>query len=427
MRMQLIYPYWPKLKRQTEFHLPPHGPVVFAAQVPDWVNIDFIDENIEPMVFDETVDLAALSVMLTCQLPRAFEIADRYREMRIPVLFGGIAATLHADEAATHADAVFLGEVEGRFETVLDDFQRGVLKKRYDYLQDPPDIDLVGTARREILRRDRYVYRGVQMLDLVHASRGCRFHCFPCCVGYLGGRRFRPRPIDTVIAEMEAIPNNRLFLVDNSLAQDRQWLMDLFTAMIPLKKKWVSHPILDDDHILDLAAQAGCWYVYQAVFDTSEVIRNRIQRLKTHGIGVEGTILLGTDDHTEDAISRLVDFLLEIDLDIAEFTILTPFPHTPIRARFEKENRILSNRWIEYTCDQVVFRPRHMSPQALEKRYHEAWDTFYAESAPQLNMANLFQKVILKEMADGTYRRFDKRQKRRFQKAPEPSIPGEAK
>ena len=99
---------------------------------------------------------------------------------------------------------------------------------------------------------------------------------------------------------MESIPNNRLFIVDNSLAQDKGWLRELFTAMIPLKKNWVSHPILDDDEILDLAAEAGCWYVYQAIFDTSDVIRNRIQRLKDHGIGVEGTIILGTDDQDED-------------------------------------------------------------------------------------------------------------------------------
>ncbi len=417
MHMHLIYPYWPKLKRQTEFHLPPHGPVVFAAEVPEWVSLHFTDENVEPLVFDERADLAAISVMLTCQLPRAFEIARQYRRMGIPVLMGGIAAALHADEAASNADAVFVGEVEGRFGKVLDDFRKGRLKKRYDYLNDPPDIHLVGRARRDILNRDRYVYRGVRMLDLVHASRGCRFNCFPCCVGFLGGRKFRPRPIEKVIAEMASIPNNRLFIVDNSLAQDRKWLTELFTAMIDLKKKWVSHPILDDDRILDLAARAGCWYVYQAIFDTSPVIRNRVKRLKDHGIGVEGTILLGTDEQTEESIFRLVEFLLEIDLDLAEFTILTPFPHTPIRARFEKQGRILSNNWLDYTCDRVVFRPKRMSVDTLERMYHWAWDTFYRETPQALKMAGLFQKVIEKEMADGTHRRFDKGKRRRFKGA----------
>jgi radical SAM superfamily enzyme YgiQ (UPF0313 family) len=414
--MKLIFPNWSKLEHQTEFHLPPHGPVVFAAEVPEDVTLEFIDANLQAIDFDEPVDLVALSVLLTCQIPQAFEIADRYREMNIPVIFGGIATMLHAEEAARHADAVFLGEVEGRFASVIEDFKNGRMKKIYDYLNDPPDIQLVGPARRDILNRDLYNYRNVQMFDLVHASRGCRFNCFPCCVGYLGGRKFRPRPIEKVIAEMVSIPNNRLFIVDNSLSQDRQWLVDLFKAMAPLKKKWVSHPIIYDDEILKLAAEAGCWYVYQAVFDTSDVIRNRIKMLKDHGIGIEGTIILGTDDQDEDAIKRLVDFLIEIELDMAEFTILTPFPHSPIRATFEKEGRILSNNWRNYSCDKVVFQPRRMTPQKLQELYHYAWETFYADSGYQLKMGNLFMKVIKREMEDGTYRRYDLRKRNGFER-----------
>jgi radical SAM superfamily enzyme YgiQ (UPF0313 family) len=158
----------------------------------------------------------------------------------------------------------------------------------------------------------------------------------------------------------------------------------LFGAMAPLKKKWVSHPILDDDNILKMAEAAGAWYVYQAIVNTSDGIRNRIKRYKDHGIGVEGTILLGTDDQDEDSIKRLIDFLLEIKLDMAEFTILTPFPHTPVRRRLEKEGRILHNRWIDYTCDKVVFQPKQMTPDKLYEMYDYAWDTFYRDSGPRL-------------------------------------------
>jgi radical SAM superfamily enzyme YgiQ (UPF0313 family) len=387
MKMKLIFPRWPKLEHQIEFHLPPHGPVVFAAEVPDDIELEFIDANLQPIDIDDAVDLIAVSVLLTCQLPHAFEIADHYRKKNVPVIFGGIATALHTEEITQHADCVFRGEVEGRFASVIEDFKAGRLKKVYDYLNDPPDIGTVGTARREILNRELYNYRGTQMFDLVHASRGCKFNCFPCCTGYLGGRKFRPRPIDNVIEEMESIPNNRLFIVDNSLAQDRQWIMALLKAMIPLKKKWVSHPVIYDDKVLELAADAGCWYVYQAIFDSSDVIRDRIKMLKNHGIGIEGTIILGTDDQNEDDIKRLVDFLLENELDMAEFTILTPFPHTPIRTQFEKEGRLLSNSWNDYTCDKVVFQPKHMRPQKLQELYHYAWRTFYADSGQQLKMA----------------------------------------
>jgi len=111
------------------------------------------------------------------------------------------------------------------------------------------------------------------------------------------------------------------------------------------------------------------------------VIRQRVKNYHAHGIRVEGTVILGTDDQDEDAIRRLVDFLLEIELDIAEFTILTPFPHTPIRAKFEQEGRVLTSDWSEYTCDRVVFQPRRMTPARLREMYDFAWDTSIAIAA----------------------------------------------
>ena len=416
MKIQLVYPTWPKLERQTEFHLPPHGPVVFAADVPREIDLTFIDENVQEMEFDESIDLVAVSVMLSCQLPRAFQIADQYRGMGKPVIFGGIATMLHAEEAKLHADSVFLGEVEGRFAGVVEDFKKGKLKPVYDYMQNHPDIRTVGTARRDILNREAYNYRGLQMLDLTHASRGCVYNCFPCCTGYLGGRVFRPRPIEKVIEEIESIPNNRLFIVDNSLAHDREWLLELFHALAPLKRKWVSHPILDDEAVVRAAADAGCWYVYQAVFDTHEVIRDRIKRLKNHGIGVEGTVILGTDDQDEEFIKHLVDYLVKIDLDIAEFTIMTPFPHSPIRSQLEAENRITSNNWIDYTCDKVVFQPKQMTPEKLQEMFYYAWDTFYDKGGYQVKMADMFMKVVEREIEDGTYHRYNPRKKRTFDK-----------
>ena len=401
MKIKLIYPKWPKLEHQPKFNLPPHGPVCFAAAVNGDAEISFCDENVEPLDFNDDAELIALSVMLTCQIPRAWEIADRYRAMGKKVIAGGISTMLHAAEAAEHVDAVFLGEAEGRFDKVIDDFEKGRLQKVYNFLHDFPDISLVGPARREILNYDLYNYRGVQMVDLVHASRGCRFDCFPCCTPYLGGRKFRPRPIDAVVEELEQIDNNRLFFVDNSLAQNDEWEKELFKAIAPLKKKWISHPIKNNDQILDLAADAGCWYVYQAIIDTSETIRTRIKRLKERGIGVEGTIILGMDNHDEDYIKRLVDYLLEIDLDLAEFTVLTPFLHTPIRKQLEAEGRVLHNDWSRYTGGEVVYQPARISPERLQEMYDYAWETFYRDCSKELKMAKLYLQVLEKEKRDG--------------------------
>ncbi|BCL61678.1 B12-binding domain-containing radical SAM protein [Desulfomarina profundi] len=401
----LVYPKWHKIPEQTEFHLPPHGPVCVAASIPDKYEVRFIDENVDAIDFEADTDVVLLSMMLTCQLPRGREIAALYQEKGVPVIAGGISTMLHAGEVESFVDSIFLGETEdGRLATVLDDLEKGRLRKKYDYFHDFPPIESVGPADRSVLNDERYVYRGVRMVDLVHASRGCRFNCFPCATAYLGGRQFRPRPIEKVVEEISGIDNNRLFLVDNSLAQDKGWVMELFEALIPLKKKWISHPILDEDDVIAKAAEAGCWYVYQAVFDTSDVIRNRVKRLKDHGIGVEAAVLLGTDNQDADYIKRLVDFLLEIDVDMSEFSILTPFPHTPVTATYEREGRILHRDWSRYTTAEVVYKPKNMSPDTLQEMYSYAWRTFYRDMSQSLRMARLFSDLVKKEMADGTYK-----------------------
>jgi radical SAM superfamily enzyme YgiQ (UPF0313 family) len=403
MIFRLIYPKWNKLEGQTHFNLPPLGPAAFAATLPDEVTIDFIDENLQSFSYDDPVDMVGISVMITAQIRRGWEIADEYRSRGVKVIFGGVATMLHAEETLEHADSVFLGEAEGRMEAVINDFREGQLKKTYNYLPHPPDIALVGPARRSILNEDLYYHKGIRMVDLFQASRGCRFSCYPCAASFLGGRHFRPRPFDKVAEELNAMENNRLFLVDNSLAQDKEWEKELFRMMIPFKKNWCSHTIDDDPEILELAAQAGAWYVYQAVFDDSDFIRNRIRRYHDFGIAVEATVLLGMDNQTEDDILRLIDFLLEVNLDLAEFTVLTPFRHTKVWDDMERDGRIIDRDWNNFNAGKVVFQPMHMSPDRLQELYLKAWERFYQHESQEQKMFKLIMRVIEKERGLGTY------------------------
>ena len=404
MKIKLIYPKWNKLPGQTTFNLPPHGPVVFAAALPAGVEVVFTDENVQDLNFDEGCDLVAISMMLSTQVKRGWAIADEYRCRGKQVIFGGIATMLHAEETIAHADSVFLGEAETRMEQVIDDWKNGKLKQVYNFMVQHPPIEAVGPARRDLYTQELYNHKGVQMVDLFHASRGCRFSCYPCAVSYLGGRSFRPRPMDKVVEELADIENNRLFIVDNSLAQDKKWELELFREMIPLKKKWVSHTIEDDPEVLDLAAKAGAWYVYQAIFDTSDYIKERIKKYHDHGIGVEGTILLGLDNQTEDDIKRLIEFLLEIELDLAEFTVMTPFPHTKAWDDLMRQGRIFDRDWNHYNAGQVVFTPKNTTPERLQELYDYAWKTFYHSESQEEKMFQLFSKVVTREIEDGTYR-----------------------
>ena len=404
MIFRLIYPGWTRLEGQTAFILPPLGPAVFAATLPDDVTVDFIDENLQSFSYDDPCDLVGISVMITAQIRRGWEIADEYRSRGKKVVFGGVATMLHAEETMAHADSVFLGEAEGRTEQIIHDFREGKLQKLYNYLPHPPDVSLIGPARRSILNEDLYYHKGIRMVDLFQASRGCRFACYPCAASFLGGRKFRPRPFDKVAEELDSIDNNRLFVVDNSLAQDKEWEKELFRMMIPFKKNWCSHTIDDDPEILDLAAQAGAWYVYQAVIDDSDFIRNRIKRYHDFGIGVEATVLLGMDNQTEDDILRLIDFLQEVNLDLAEFTVLTPFRHTKVWDDMERDGRIIDRDWNHYNAGNVVFQPLHMSPGRLQELYHYAWDQFYKNETQEQKMFKLIMRVIEKERQQGTYR-----------------------
>jgi radical SAM superfamily enzyme YgiQ (UPF0313 family) len=393
LKFHIIYPRWPKLKYQTDFNLPPLGIITAAACVPPEIEVTVTDENVQEIDVSPDCDLIGIGCMLTCQAPRAYELADKFRQEGKTVVLGGLHVALCPDEACLHADSIVVGEGEGLIEKMLDDFRKGRLKPSY-IMEDFPDVSMIGKPRRDLYdKKKHYTYKGWEMVDLVQTSRGCRFNCYPCCVPYLGGRIHRTKPIDRVLSEIDAA-GDRLFIVDNSLEQSLSWQRELFSAMKGMGKDWVAHPISPDPELLRLAKDAGCWYVYHAVYTISDKIKDRIRLYHDHGIGVEGTILLGMDDHTEDFLKRFIDFLLEIDLDLAEFTVLTPFPKTQVWDELESQKRIIDRDWSKYNAGNVVFRPRHMTPDRLQELYDYAWESFYREQPQNLKMSKLITNLL---------------------------------
>ena len=389
MHVHLIYPAWPKLEGQTRFDLPPLGIIQAAACFPEGTTVTITDENVAAVDLDVDADLIGISMMLTCQTPRGYELALAFRERGKTVVLGGLAVALHEDEAATHADTIVVGEGEELIPRMVADFAAGQLAPVYRH-DGFPDILQTPLPRRDLHDKQRhYTYRGWELVDLVETSRGCRFDCAPCCTPYLGGRVHRTKAIDRVLADIERC-SDLLFIVDNSLEQDVEYQKDLFRAMAGMDKRWVSHPISPDPEVLRLARDSGCWYVYHAVFNISDKIHDRIATYHDHGIGVEGTILLGLDEHTEDFVLRFIEFLLHVNLDLAEFTVMTPFPHTKYWADLEPEGRILHRDWARYNAGNVVFQPHHMSPERLQELYELAWRSFYREESQSLKMGKLF-------------------------------------
>ncbi|MHC4777038.1 MAG: B12-binding domain-containing radical SAM protein, partial [Planctomycetota bacterium] len=244
-------------------------------------------------------------------------------------------------------------------------------------------------ARRDILNKPKYEFRGVKMFDLVQATRGCEYNCYPCCVPKLRGTANRTRPVAEVIEELRGIDNDRIFFIDNCLRQNESYQREFFTALKDLNLAWVAHPISEEEEILKLAKESGAWYIYQAIDRINDTIRDRIVRFHDHGIGVEGTILLGRDSHDKDFFKRMVDFLLEMKVELAEFTILTPFPNLGLFKKLETEGRILHTDWSKYNTAKAVYKPALMSPEELEEGYRWSWETFYNEDTQMARMAQL--------------------------------------
>lgn len=399
MKFHLIFPKWPKIAEQTPFTLPPLGIITVAASLPDFVQTSVCDENVQPVDFHGDYDAVGISIMLSCQAPRAYEIAAEFRKRGKPVILGGLHVALRPDEAVLHADSIVIGEAEGLMDQVINDLKDGTLKPSYS-MSGFPDITRIPNPRRDLYdKKKNYVYKGWELVDLVQTSRGCRFNCYPCCVPYLGGRRHRMRPIEHVVSDMKSA-SDLLFIVDNSLEQNVAWEKEVFRSMEGMGKRWVSHPISPVPEVLDLARKAGCWYIYHAIYTISDKIRDRIKMYHDYGIGVEGTILLGMDEHTEDFIKRFVDFLLTIELDLAEFTVLTPFPGTQVYEQMKAGGRIIDTDWNHYNASTVVFQPKQMSPDTLQRLYYDAWDNFYKEESQSVKMSKLFLQIYRDKRKD---------------------------
>jgi radical SAM superfamily enzyme YgiQ (UPF0313 family) len=83
--------------------------------------------------------------------------------------------------------------------------------------------------------------------------------------------------------------------------------------------------------------------------------------------------------------------------------VLVPFPHTRAFEELNRENRIFSHDWDEYTADRVVFHPKQMTPEKLQELFYYGWDSFYRDESQEFKMFKLLRAVTEKEAADQTY------------------------
>ena len=374
-----------------------------AALIPPDIEHEVIlfDEGIEDIPMDLEADLVAMTV-ITGSSRRAYTLARHFRDRGIPVVMGGPHITLIPDDAAPHADCIVTGYAEDTWPQLLCDFLNGAMKERYDQAA---DLVLGGRpfANRELIEGKRYATTHV-----FEATRGCVHRCDFCVVPFAWGRKPLQRPVHEVVDEIRTIGARRALFIDLNLIADRDYALELFTALEPLGIKWgglATSLLARDEELLERCARSGCMGMlvgFESIsegslkdvskgFNSPELFRQWIAAFHAHGIAINGTFVFGMDNDTPDVFDRTAEFIIDAGIDLPRYAILTPFPGTGLHQRLAREGRILTRDWELYDGQHVVFEPANMSPRELEEGANRAWRTTYSYSA----MARRFRKTPL--------------------------------
>jgi radical SAM superfamily enzyme YgiQ (UPF0313 family) len=356
---------------------PPLGLAYVAAVTPSNWDVKILDENFDKFEFEES-DIVGITAF-TSNINRAYEIAQIYRKRRIKVVIGGIHASMLPDEALQYADAVVIGEAEGIWDKVINDFEENKLSPKYI----GPQIDLTRfsiTPRRDLLNPG-YLWHTVQ------TSRGCPFNCYFCSVTKYLGKEYRQRRVKDVLDELKNIKSEYIAFVDDNLIgyspESKRRSIELFEGMIhqgPQKKWWMqaSINVADDERVVKLAAQAGCMFVFigfetirqKSLKEMKKVINMKIgienykkvvNTFHKHGIGVFGAFIIGNNYESPLYYKELAEFLIHSNIDIVQISVLTPLPGTRLMEQLEKESRLVykdfPKDWDKYRFSYMVHQP----------------------------------------------------------------------
>ncbi|MFZ3063592.1 MAG: radical SAM protein [Actinomycetota bacterium] len=393
-------------KTGTGNGIPSLALTMLAALTPPDSEITVVDEDIQEIDFDQSVDLVGIT-LLTVTALRSYDIADRFRERGVKVVLGGMHATVRPEEAAQHADAVVIGEAEGVWHQVLADAKAGKLQRFYRS-RTFSNMQRMPIPRRDLLCKQSYV-----TTNTLQATRGCPNHCSFCSIHAVAGRSYRCRPIPEVVSEIETFSDRAAVFVDDNIVGNPTYAKQLFRALIPKNIWWFGQATLTiaaDDELLDLAAKSGCKCLLIGFESLSEENIRRIGKTRTnkvsdykeavkklhaHGISVAGSFILGLDNDDTSVFDRTIEFILSNNIDIPNVCVLTPYPGTDLFRKLEREDRIIHKDWRHYggAYDAVVFRPKLMTATELEQGYRFVDQQIYALRATTKRLFGAMSKI----------------------------------
>lgn len=359
-----------------------------AAITPKKHAVTVVNERYAKIDFNATYDLVNINFTTSTAL-RAYEIAEKFKEKGVTVVLSGLHASALPQEARKHADSVLLGWGEVNWLRLLQDFEKNRLKPVYepekydDSVRIPPtNVELPG-----------FVVSGA-----IEATRGCPYKCDFCPETNIpGGRQFYARPVEDVVAEIKALPQKTFTFYDLSLTINPSYTKTLFRKMKGLHKRFSCNGNADvlarDIELVRLSRKAGCvsWLVgFESVSQQTlneagkgtnkvEEYAQAVKNIHDNGMVVVGSFMFGFDTDTKDVFYETLKMIKELEIDIVDFCILTPFPGTPVFNRLEKEGRILTKDWSKYKLN-VVFIPKNMTPEELLSGVRKMCRDFYSKS-----------------------------------------------
>jgi radical SAM superfamily enzyme YgiQ (UPF0313 family) len=306
------------------------------------------------------------------------------------VCLGGLHVTALPEEAAPHADAIFLGPGEQIFPKFLEDFRAGCPERVYQSTTGRT-LDRVPPIRRDLIRRASYL-----VPNSIVVTRGCPQHCDFCYKDafYQGGKGFYTQRVDDALAEIARLPGRHLYFLDDHLLGDRRFGEALFAGMKGMRRVFQGAATVDSilrGDLIERAAEAGMRSIFVG-FETltqenlkrsnkrqnlGRDYRAVAERLHSLGIMINGSFVFGMDDDGEDVFERTIDWAVEQGITTATFHIQTPYPGTQLHARMERAGRMLTRDWNRYDTRQVVFQPARLTPEALKSGYDWAYEEFY--------------------------------------------------
>jgi radical SAM superfamily enzyme YgiQ (UPF0313 family) len=378
-------PYWRPIKYSL---FPPLGLATLAAYLKPDLEISLQDEHVEKLDLNDQPDLVVIQVYIT-NAYRAYQIADHYRAGGSYVLLGGLHVTSLPDEAAKHADTIFIGPGEHTFPQFLQDLAAGAPQRRYESAV--RTLEALPPIRRDLIQRHRYL-----VPNSIVVSRGCPHHCTFCYKDgfFAGGRSFYTQLVDDALAEIARLPGRHLYFLDDHLLGNARFARDLFQGMKGMGRIFQAAATVDSilrDDLIEEAAAAGL----RSLFIGFETLSSRslegagkrqnlgrnyrevVRRLDSLGIMINGSFVFGLDGDDSDVFARTVDWAVQVGITTATFHILTPYPGTALFTDMAARNRIATRNWDLYDTRHVVYRPSRLSPTELKRGYDWAYEEFY--------------------------------------------------